>query len=57
MKRIFTLIFVVFAGTVSAQHLPGSAQPFQFAPLFNPAFTGIENYGDLKLAYRSVGCV
>lgn len=35
-----------------AQYLPNNAQVFQFAPLVNPAFSGIENFSDLKLSYR-----
>src|SRR6267143_2611708 len=36
-----------------AQYVPTSSQPFQFASLYNPAFTGIEPYGDLRLGYRN----
>jgi len=32
--------------------VPGTNQPFQYAPVFNPAFSGIEGYKDLKLGYR-----
>lgn len=39
-------------GSVSAQYVPNNAQAFQFMPLYNPAFAGIENFGDLKLSYR-----
>lgn len=34
------------------QYIPNSAQMFQFASGYNPAFTGAEAYGDLKLGYR-----
>jgi type IX secretion system PorP/SprF family membrane protein len=35
-----------------AQFIPNNGQAFQFMPLYNPAFTGIESYADLKLSYR-----
>lgn len=44
------LVGVCFSGM--CQYIPNSSQNFQFAPNFNPAFTGIEGYQDLKLAYR-----
>jgi type IX secretion system PorP/SprF family membrane protein len=34
------------------QYIPNSGQMFQFASGYNPAFTGVEAYGDLKLGYR-----
>lgn len=36
----------------SAQYVPANGQAFQFMPLFNPAFTGIESFPDLKVSYR-----
>lgn len=35
-----------------SQYIPNSSQNFHFAPNFNPAFSGIEGYQDLKLGYR-----
>jgi len=35
-----------------AQYIPNNAQSFQFMPLFNPAFSGVENFNDLKFSYR-----
>ena len=35
-----------------AQYVPNSNQAFQFAPIFNPAFSGLEGYRDLKFSYR-----
>ncbi len=56
MRRFVTIVavslLVLSATTLCAQHIPGGAQPFQIAPLYNPAFTGIENFGDLKFSYR-----
>lgn len=34
------------------QYVPNSNQPYEFAPIYNPSFTGIENYIDTKLGYR-----
>jgi type IX secretion system PorP/SprF family membrane protein len=52
MKRflIFILHLVPLAGI--AQYVPNTAQNFHFAPLYNPAFSGIENFVDLKVGYR-----
>lgn len=36
----------------SGQYLPNNGQAFQFMPLYNPAFTGVEGFADFKLAYR-----
>lgn len=45
-------MYFAFTATLQAQYIPNNAQTFQFMPLFNPAFTGIENYNDLKFSYR-----
>jgi type IX secretion system PorP/SprF family membrane protein len=52
MKRLLIIVFCIVSGCAYSQYIPGSAQPFQLAPLFNPAFTGIENFNDFKFAYR-----
>jgi type IX secretion system PorP/SprF family membrane protein len=52
MRKNLLLLFVIGYASVSAQYLPYSSQPFQFSSAFNPAFSGIENYSDLKLSYR-----
>jgi type IX secretion system PorP/SprF family membrane protein len=52
-RQLLTIIFIcLVGGTVRAQYVPGTNQPFQYAPVFNPAFSGIEGYKDLKLGYR-----
>lgn len=38
--------------TAHSQYLPNQAQRFQLMSFFNPAFTGVEDFGDLKLSYR-----
>jgi type IX secretion system PorP/SprF family membrane protein len=50
----FLLIgFLFLSITAKSQYLPTTGQPFQFAPVYNPAFTGIDPFGDIRLAYRS----
>jgi type IX secretion system PorP/SprF family membrane protein len=53
MKK-FTVVFLftLMATGLSAQYIPNNAQTFQFMPVFNPAFTGIESFDDLKMSYR-----
>lgn len=46
------LLFSLISSALWAQYVPNNAQTFQFMPVFNPAFTGIENYDDLKFSYR-----
>jgi type IX secretion system PorP/SprF family membrane protein len=54
MGRLLLTILTIFlfASGLRAQYVPGTNQPFQYAPVFNPAFSGIEGYKDLKLGYR-----
>ena len=48
----FALLLCVLAFQAVGQYIPHSGQAFQFAPLYNPAFTGIENFVDVKLGHR-----
>jgi type IX secretion system PorP/SprF family membrane protein len=53
-RYIFIILIVVSAGQqVSGQDNFYNSQYFQAGPLINPAFTGIENFLDIKLNYRS----
>lgn len=53
MKKLFGILLLVLTSAgVKAQYLPNNAQAFQFMPLYNPAFSGIENFNDLKFSYR-----
>ncbi len=52
MKQLLPLYFLFVVSVANAQYVPKTAQPFQFASGFNPAFTGVENFSDLKLSYR-----
>jgi type IX secretion system PorP/SprF family membrane protein len=52
-KFIILVVLVVRCLAVYAQYVPNSSQSFQFASQYNPAFTGVEPYGDLRLGYRN----
>lgn len=52
MKKILWVILLMITASARAQYVPNNAQGFQFMPLYNPAFAGIENFNDLKLSYR-----
>jgi type IX secretion system PorP/SprF family membrane protein len=53
MKRILLVGYFISQTLYGiGQILPNTSQNFQFSPLYNPAFTGIEGYKDLKLSYR-----
>lgn len=55
MKRVLLFCFwftLLLPGWLNAQYIPHSGQPFHFAPIYNPAFTGIENFVDVKLGHR-----
>jgi type IX secretion system PorP/SprF family membrane protein len=53
MKKYTGIILLSLIGAwAHAQYIPNNAQTFQFMPLFNPAFSGIENFDDLKFSYR-----
>ncbi|HEX6891196.1 MAG TPA: type IX secretion system membrane protein PorP/SprF [Chryseolinea sp.] len=54
MKRLLQIAIVmcVAAAPSAAQYIPNSNQAFQFMPVINPAFSGLEGFRDLKLSYR-----
>lgn len=53
MKRVLLISILVCAGgLVRAQYIPNNGQTFQFASAINPAFSGVESFGDLKMSYR-----
>jgi type IX secretion system PorP/SprF family membrane protein len=39
-------------GVLQAQYIPNSSQPFQYMPVYNPAFAGMDEFTDLRLGYR-----
>lgn len=53
MKKYLTLVlFCASINMALSQFVPGVGQAFQLAPSYNPAYAGIENFGDVKLMYR-----
>ena len=53
MRRVLLIyVFVLQGSVVIGQYVPNNGQAFQFAAITNPAFTGVENFGDLKMSYR-----
>jgi type IX secretion system PorP/SprF family membrane protein len=54
MKKnlLLSTVLAVVSTTLSAQYIPNNSQGYQFMQLFNPAFTGVENFDDLKFSYR-----
>lgn len=52
-SKISLLIFLLLSLYGLAQENPRSTQYIFNNYLFNPAITGIDNYTDLKLGYRS----
>lgn len=52
MKRLSLIVLFLLPAVVFAQYVPNSSQNFHYAPLYNPAFSGIENFVDFKFGYR-----
>jgi len=52
MKISLGFILFLLTGWVHAQYVPHHVQSFQFASVYNPAFTGVERVSDLRLSYR-----
>jgi type IX secretion system PorP/SprF family membrane protein len=52
IKIVFVLVFGFVSMVAKAQYIPNNSQGYQFMTLFNPAFSGIENFDELKLGYR-----
>lgn len=52
MKSFFTAALTILCIGAYAQYLPNNSQIFQFSPILNPGFSGIENFSDLKFSYR-----
>ncbi len=55
MKKLLlvTIGALILSFHTKAQYLPTTGQPFQFTPVYNPAFTAIDPFGDIRLSYRS----
>ncbi len=55
MRRYVVVFGLVMVATwnAQAQFVPYTNQPFQYHSTFNPAFSGVESYGDIRLSYRN----
>lgn len=47
-----TFILLVCGGSALAQYIPNSSQPFQYMPVYNPSFSGVDEFTDLRFGYR-----
>ena len=52
MRKYFILILLFFAASVHAQQKPHYTQYILNNYILNPALSGIENYGDIKISGR-----
>jgi type IX secretion system PorP/SprF family membrane protein len=52
MRSWLFIALSLSCSAIRAQYVPNNTQAFQFSSLYNPAFTGIEHFGDMKLSYR-----
>ncbi|HEY0656342.1 MAG TPA: PorP/SprF family type IX secretion system membrane protein [Chryseosolibacter sp.] len=52
LKITVAVVVLVVSLRAEAQYVPNNSQGYQFMTLFNPAFSGIENFDELKLGYR-----
>lgn len=52
--RILVVLICCLWGCTSVygQYVPNQGQRFQMLPMFNPAFSGVEPFGDFKMSYR-----
>lgn len=55
MKKIILVAIgaLILSFQTRAQYLPTTGQPFQFTSVYNPAFTAIDPFGDIRLGYRT----
>src|SRR5262245_56738255 len=49
---LIAILISILSLPALGQYIPNNSQAFQFASLYNPGFTGVERFGDLKLSYR-----
>jgi len=50
---LLTTLLIAMSATVRAQDNFYFSQPFQVGPAINPAFTGIDDFLDIKINYRN----
>lgn len=51
-RNLLAIMMLMTALVAHAQYLPNNSQAYQFMSLYNPSFTGVENFTDAKLGYR-----
>jgi len=52
IKGLLILFVFCMVTPLWAQYVPTSSQGFQFASMYNPAFSGVDSYSDIRLGYR-----
>lgn len=52
IKNLLIFFFLGVMSVARAQYVPTSSQGFQFASMYNPAFSGVDAYSDIRLGYR-----
>lgn len=54
LSLFFLLAIAVFSSgqVANAQYVPATNQAFQLGAVYNPAFSGVDRFGDLRLGYR-----
>jgi type IX secretion system PorP/SprF family membrane protein len=52
MCRLTIALLLLACCSSQAQYLPNSSVAFQFSSLYNPAFSGVDEFTDVKLGYR-----
>lgn len=52
VKVVLVVVLMTTVFSLHAQYVPNSSQGYQFMSLFNPAFSGVVNFDELKLGYR-----
>lgn len=51
-KGILVVMLAIVLTTAQGQYVPNNSQAFQFMSVYNPAFSGVESFDDLKFGYR-----
>lgn len=52
IRGLLILSLLCLANVLYGQYVPTSSQGFQFASMYNPAFSGVDSYSDIRLGYR-----
>lgn len=52
MKSAITILLLFVSCLARAQYIPNSALNYHYASIYNPAFTGVEDYTEIKGGFR-----